>query len=110
MIPTCFSKDVSLQVSESIIDYLSTLKFDDEGETTLLEHNLHFLEFCIEHNIHCKDVSCRLFILTFEGRIRKWCHTLTDASLHSFEHLVTKLSLTFDMFNHKRLGKKILEF
>lgn len=109
IILTCFSGDVSLQVPASIVDDLLTLEFNGEGETTLVGHIVCFLEFNTEHNIQCKDVACRLFILTFEGSIRKWCQTLTDASIHSFKHLVTKLSHAFDMFDCKCLRKKILE-
>lgn len=93
----------------SIVDDFSTLKFDDEGETTLLEHTTHFLDFCTEHDIHYEDVACRLFILTFEGHVRKWCHAFTDASMDSFKHLVTKLFRAFDMYDRKHLCKKILE-
>lgn len=75
----------------------------------MLEHTVHFLELCTEHNIHYKDVVCKSFIFTFEGRVRKWYHTLIDASIHSFEHFITKMSHAFDMLYRKGLGKKILE-
>ena len=73
--PSCFSRNASLQVPTSIIDDMSTLKFDGEGETTLFEHISHFIKFGTKHNIHYEDVGCRLFILTFKGYIREWCHT-----------------------------------
>src|SRR5699024_1207221 len=107
--PIFFSKNVSQQASVSIIDNLSTLKFDGKGEMTLFEHISHFLKLCTKHNIHCEDVCCRFFILTFEGRVRQWCHTLTDAFIHSFKHLVRELFFTFYMYDRKKLCKKILE-
>ena len=109
ILPTCFSKDLKFQVSVNIIDDLSHLKFNGKGETTILEQIEHFLQFCTEHNILFQDVGCRFFILMFEECIRKWCHTLTDASIHSFEHFVTKLFHVFDRYDHEHLCQKILD-
>ena len=80
-----------------IINDLSNTKFDGKCETTFFAH------------IHCEETSFKLFTLTFEGRVREWCRILPDASIHSFEHLVTKLFRAFDMYDSKRLCKKILK-
>jgi len=105
---TCFSRTANLKVLARIIDGLSNLKFDGEGETTFFEHTARFLKFFTKHNIHYEDVACRLFILMFEGLIRGWCYTLSVASIHSFENLAIECYHAFNRYDYKYMLKKIM--
>ena len=63
---------------------MSQLKFDGEGEISIVEHTYDFSKFFESHEINCEYVACKLFILTFEGQVKLWCHTLPYAAIHSF--------------------------
>ena len=91
-----------------IIHDLSNLLFHGGGENTILENTSHFFQFCDSHNIDCEDVACRLFILTFEAHVKKWCYTLSTTSIHYFKKLVKEMYLDFDMYNYEDVYKNII--
>jgi len=41
------------------------------------------------------------FTLTLEGQVKKWCHTLPTASIHSFEKLVKELDEAFEKYDYQ---------
>ena len=66
-----FFKSFKSESALGIIQDLSNLKFDSEGGTTILKHTARFLEFCTYYEIHCEDIACRLFILTFKACVKE---------------------------------------
>ena len=42
---------------------------------------------------------CLLFFLTLEGLTKKWCSTLSEASIHSFEQLASELQQAFHRYD-----------
>ena len=59
------------------------------------------MHFGLSNRIHCKDVMAKFFTLTFEGQVKKWCHTLPTASIHSFEKLVKELDEAFEKYDYQ---------
>jgi len=84
IIPRCFSNRENITIPTKLIHNLSQLNFDGEGETSILEHILRFLNFCDSNEVNCEDDACKSFSLTLEGHVKYWCHTLLVASIHSF--------------------------
>lgn len=97
-----------IKVSVEIINDLSNLNFNGEGETTFFEHTARFLEFCMKNNIHCEEVACKFFTLTFEGCVREWCYTLHVTSIQSFKHLSIEFYHDFDRYDYKYVFNKIV--
>lgn len=91
-----------------ILNDLSNLKFYGKGETPIYNYTTHFLQIFTKHNIHCEDVACRLFILTFEARIKEWCYTSMDSSIHSFNHIIKEIFHAFGRYDYKFIFKKIM--
>jgi len=71
--PGCFSDRSNVKVPMELIDDLSQVNFDGEGETFIVEHISLFLKFCEYHEINCEDVDSKIFTLTLESRVKKWC-------------------------------------
>jgi len=63
----CFSSNVPPKLVRKILHFLSQLRFDGEGETTVSKHVFNFWKFCGSHNITNDNVICMLFTLTFTG-------------------------------------------
>jgi len=42
----------------------------------------------------------RFLTLKFEGHVKRWYHTLLDASIHSFNQLVKELHKEFDRYDY----------
>lgn len=51
-------------------NHLSQVKFDGEGEITVVEYVYHFFKKCISYKINTDNEICRLFTLAFKGRIK----------------------------------------
>jgi len=68
-IPRFFSNGINLSIPAETIQHLLQNKFDGEGEMSILEHTLQFLEFC-HSKVHCKDVACKIFMLMLEGCVK----------------------------------------
>ena len=65
--------------------------------------SLQFTYNCFDKNILDLDVLCRLFALTFEGRVKECFVTLSFSSVHSFEHFVDLFTLFFGHYDFVRL-------
>lgn len=87
----CFSNISNFKFPVELIDDSSQLKFDGEGNTFIVKHISLFLKFCEYYEINCEYASIKLFTITLEGRVNKWCQTLPSTSIHSFEQLVMEL-------------------
>jgi len=59
----------SRSITLKIVNHLSHVKFDGEGEVTVVEHVYRFFNKCRFYKIYTDNEICRLFTLTFEGRI-----------------------------------------
>lgn len=96
----CFSKEINLTIPTFSFHKLSQFKFDGKGELTLHEHLFQVICFFLSNGIHCKDVMVRFLTLKFEGHVKRWYHTLLDASIHSFNQLVKELHKEFDRYDY----------
>ena len=61
----------------------SELTFDGEWNTSVLDHVSKFLYKCLRHKIIDPDVTCRLFSLTFQDRVKCWFESFPANSIHS---------------------------
>ena len=71
--------------------HLSQLKFDGENGVSITKYLLDFCDFCECYEIDNEGLTCVLFSLTLEGRIKQCCCTLPEASIHSYEQLAGEL-------------------
>jgi len=66
------------------LNFLSQVKFDGEGEIVVVNHVHQFFMKCKYCNIITDKEICRLFTLTFEGRINSWYEAFPTKSIHSW--------------------------
>ncbi len=76
-----FSKGLNLTIHVEFFHNLSQFKFYGEGELTLREHMFQVIHFFLSNGILCKDFMVIFLMLTFEGRVKRWYHTLLASSL-----------------------------
>jgi hypothetical protein len=62
----------SVNIPSKTLYLLSELTFDGEGSTSAEDHLCIFFYKCLKHNIIDPNVICRLFALTFRGRVKYW--------------------------------------
>jgi hypothetical protein len=105
----CFSGTVPPKPPRNILHFLSQLRFDGESEISASEHALHFWKFCCSHNITDGNTICRLFTLTFAGRVKSWCETLSIASIHTWEQFMREFLHAFENYDYDNLCAEILE-
>lgn len=63
----CFENSI-ISIHMELIDYLSHIKFDDKGKSSILWHTILFINF---HEINYGEVSFTLFIVAPDGQVRK---------------------------------------
>jgi hypothetical protein len=56
-----------------------------------------------------RNIICRLFTLTFAGRVKSWCETLSPASIHTWEQFMRKFLHAFENYDYDNLCEEILE-
>lgn len=103
----CFSRELDFNIPAEIIHDLSQFKFDGESELNFLEHFFKFMYFCISNGIQCKYIMANLFTLAFKGRVKKWCHMLPVAFVHSLEKLVKDLREAFESYDYQYVCDRI---
>jgi hypothetical protein len=54
-------------------------------------------------------VICRIFTLTFASRVKRWRETLSDASIHTWEHFVHDFFHAFENYDYDKLCAEISE-
>lgn len=65
------------------LNFLSQVKFDGEGEVVVFDHVHQLFMNCKSRNIITNRKICKLFTLTFEGRIKSWYEALPTKYIHS---------------------------
>jgi len=78
----CFSKELNCTIPAELIHDLSELKFDGEDESNFREYLCQVIHIFLCNRVESEYVMARLVNLTFEGRVKKWFHTLPIASIH----------------------------
>jgi dTDP-D-glucose 4,6-dehydratase len=73
----------------------SELTFHYEGNTSIVEHisknNYKFLK----NKIIDLNLICRLFAITFQGRVKYWFESILDNSIHSLSEFVIEFLSKF---------------
>jgi hypothetical protein len=75
-------------ISLKAVNLLSHSKFDGEGHVSAFTHLNQFDITQQNLNIVQDNEICRLFILTFEGRIKTWLRKLSEKSIHSWKQFM----------------------
>jgi hypothetical protein len=88
---------------------LSQIKFDGEGEMIASEHACKLWKFCCSHNNTNGSVICRLFSLTFAGRVKSWCETLSTVSIHTWEQFMCQFWHDFENYDYDDFCAEISE-
>lgn len=107
--PTCFSHAHDFDALVDVKDDLSQLKFDGKSRETILIDVVSFLGFFDSNEVPSDDIGCLLFGYTFQGRIKKWCHSFVTTSIHLFNDMIIELGHSFVFYDHKSLNKKFLK-
>jgi hypothetical protein len=88
---------------------LSLIKptYDGENGVSIVDHVLQFMIKCNSFNIINENEICRLFSLTFKGRIQEWYKTLLDKSVHSWEYFIDIFLLDHHCYDYDKLCLEI---
>lgn len=99
----CVSRRINCSTPLKIVNLLSKVKFDRERITSASEHVLQFIQNYVSNNILHEGFMCRLFTLTFEGRVKKWCETLPVASIHTLEQFIDEILFSLENYDFNNL-------
>jgi hypothetical protein len=88
---------------------LSNPKFDDEGHVSSFTHLKRFDITRQNLKIVEDNETCRLFILTFEGRIKAWFRTLPTKSIHSCKQFMEMFSVAHENYVYDELVDELAE-
>jgi hypothetical protein len=100
--------NVSLPViSNKTTDLFSELTFDGEGNTSIVDHISNFFYMCLRHKITDSNDTCRLFALTFRGRVKVWFESFRENSIHSLSDFLFDLLSYFRNYNYDELSEEL---
>ena len=85
----------------------SELTFDGEGNTSTVKHISKFLYKCLIHNIIDPNDTCRLFSLTFRGRVKIWFESFQANSIHSLFEFVIEFLPDFNNYDYDELSEEL---
>jgi hypothetical protein len=88
-------------------DLLSELTFDGEGNTSALDHIYKFCSKCLKNKITDLNLICRLFSLTFRGRVKYWFESFRANSIHSWSEFVIEFLSYFNNYDYDELGEEL---
>jgi hypothetical protein len=90
-------------ISKKTIDSLSKLKFDGEGVISSFDHLSRFNHKCNSFRIFNENELCRLFTLTFQGRIKSWFEALPAKSIHTWKQFMELFLIAHQNYNYNEL-------
>ena len=96
-----------LVISKKTTDLFLELIFDDEGNISAVDHISNFFYMCLRHKITDSNVTCRLFALTFWGRVKVWFESFRDNSIHSLSEFVFEFLLDFSNYDYDELCEEL---
>ena len=100
--------NVSLPViSNKTVDIFSELAFDGEENTSAIDHISNFFYKCLIHKIVDSNVTCRLFALTFQGRVKVWFEFFRANSIHSLSEFVFEFLSNFINYDYDELSEEL---
>jgi hypothetical protein len=85
----------------------SELTFDGEGNTSAVDHISKFFYKCLRHKIIDPNVTCRLFSLTFRGRVKCWFESFRANSIHSLSEFVIEFLSDFNNYDYDELSEEL---
>jgi hypothetical protein len=100
--------NVSLPViSNKTTDLFLELTFDGEGNTSAVDHISNFFYKCLKHKMTDSNVTCRLFALTFRGRVKIWFESFQANSIHSLFEFVFEFLSDFSNYDYDELSEEL---
>lgn len=97
-------------ISVEQLDDLYQFKFDTDGDTSITKHASLFPTFYKHYENYNEYMACILLCITVEVQVNRWYHTLPHTSIHSFEHLIKELDLSFGGYDYQHVVKRINQF
>ena len=94
-------------ISNKTTDLFSELTFDGEGNTSAVDHISNFFYKCLRHKIIDPNVTCRLFALTFWGRVRCWFESFQANYIYSFSEFVIEFLSDFNNCDYDELSEEL---
>ena len=92
-------------ISKKTADLFSALTFDGEGNTSAVDHISKFIYKCLRHKIIDPNVTCRLFSLTFQDRVKCWFESFLANSIHSLSEFVIEFLSDFNNYDYDELNE-----
>jgi hypothetical protein len=90
-------------VPNETVSRLSKLTFDGEGNTSAKDHLNKFSCKCIKHDISDLEVLCRLFAVTFRGRIKHWFESIPACRIFDWFQFVDEFLNAFEIYDFDQL-------
>ena len=100
--------NVSLPViPNKTVDLFSELNFDGEGNSFVMHHIYKLFYKCLKNKIIDLNLICRLFILTFRGRVKYWFESFPANSIHSLFGFVIEFLSDFNNYDYDELSEEL---
>jgi hypothetical protein len=90
-------------ISKKTINSLSKLNFDGEGVIFSFVHLCRFNPKYKSFEIYNENELCRLFTLTFQGRIKGWFKMLLAKSIHTWKQFIHLFIVVHWDYNYAKL-------
>ena len=68
---------------------------------------IDFVQFCFLGGVYSGHILTRLFALTFDFRVKKWCYSLPIDSISLFKQLVNELHHVLDKCEYQDVINEI---
>jgi hypothetical protein len=88
-------------------DLFSELTFEGEWNTSAVDHISKFCYKCLKNNIIDLNLICRLFSLTFLGRVKYWFDSFRANSIHYWSEFVIEFLSDFRNYDYDELGEEL---
>ena len=89
-----------VNISQKTTNFLSKKKFNGESEIPIVDYLFKFIKKCTFGKITDNGALCRLFTLTFIGRIKKWFDAFMTKSFHSWEQFMELFLLAHHKYDY----------
>jgi len=90
-------------ISKKTINSLSKINFDGEGIIFDFVHLRRFNPKCKSFEIYNENELCRLFTLTFQGRIKGWFEMFLAKSIHTWKQFIHLFIVAHRDYNYSKL-------
>ena len=91
-------------ISRETTKFLRRLSFNVEGKISASQQLSKFNDFCDFINVSDGNERCRMFTVTFEGRIQSSYEFIPAKSIHSWKQFTQLFLSAHENYSYKKLG------